>query len=206
MARRPYDVAVRATKIATLLALGWVAACEDDPSAPVVTRPGYVLSVVLPGVTDTTFEGDSLYWRILSGPNPAGGPALRDLILELIVLDPPAPLLSPLVFKVRWSQLPAALPSVQTYALGLSPPTDVVFEASSNVGIWAASQGQLTLTSVSDTSLRGTLTATLVPVYPPGSSLPNATVRATFWAPHALDPSAGIQAAVSPAYPAAGRP
>jgi hypothetical protein len=180
--------------ISTLLALGCVAACGDGPSGPGLAQPGYVLSVTLPGIADTTFEGDSLYWRILSGPNPAGGPDLRDLTLELIVLNPPPRLASPLEFKVRWSQLQTELPSVQTYALGLNPPTDVVFQAISNVGVWAASQGQLTLTSVSDTSLRGGVTATLVPVYPAGSSLPGATVHVIFWAPHALDVSAEMQA------------
>jgi hypothetical protein len=152
------EATVRVTNISTLLALCWVVACGDSPLGPGATQPGYVLSVTLPGIADTTFEGDSLYWRILSGPNPAGGPDLRDLTLELIVLNPPPPLLSPLEFKVRWSQLQTVLPSVQSYALGLNPPADVVFQVSSNVGVWAASQGQLTLTGVSDASLRGGLT------------------------------------------------
>lgn len=192
------EATVRVTNISTLLALCWVVACGDSLSGPGATQPGYVLSVTLPGIADTTFEGDSLYWRILSGPNPAGGPDLRDLTLELIVLNPPPPLLSPLEFQVRWSQLQPVLPSVQSYTLGLNPPADVVFQVSSNVGVWAASQGQLTLTSVSDTSLRGGLTATLVPVYPAGSSLPTATVHVIFWAPHALDLSTGMQAARGP--------
>ena len=171
-------------RAAALLWFGLLLGCGDETTAPVLTDPGYVLALDIPGLTDTTFQGDSLYWRIFSIPRPVGSPELRQLILEIVVLNPPAPLASPLVFELRWRQLEPALPAAQAYPLSLS--SEVLFRTSSNVGNWAASKGQVMLTDVSATKLRGTLSATLVPVYPPGSSLPAVRLHATFSAPYAV--------------------
>lgn len=171
-----------------LLSAGLLLACGDT-TEPIPTDPGYVLDVTIPGVTDRTFRGDSVYWRVLSGPDRAGG-ILRQLILTFIVLDPPAPLLSPLHLEIRWWRLEPTLPVAQAYPF-LGPPDGVSLQANSNVGTWGASQGQVTLTDVSATSLKGTVAATLVQIYPPELYLPTVTLRGTFYAPHVPDGSVG---------------
>jgi hypothetical protein len=143
------------------LALASFWGCGDH-TAPELTQPGYVLSVSVPGLTDTTFRGDSVYWRFLTGPSPTGGPDRRQLDLKLIVLDPPAPLASPLVLLMQWYQVDAPLPAARTYALDPNPPTAVTFQISSNLGAWSASRGKVTLSEVTDSSLKGSVTATLV--------------------------------------------
>jgi hypothetical protein len=156
--------------------------CGDEPTAPIPSQPGYVLSVAAPGLTDTIFRGDSASWRFLTAPHPTGGPEIRQVTLELLVLDPPPPLLSPLVFEARWHEVPTSFPVAETFLLGLHPPDDVVFQASTNLGTWAATKGGVTLTAVDDGSLRGSFRATLVAVHPPGASLPDVTVTGSFWA------------------------
>ena len=167
-----------------MLSFGLLLGCGEETTGPVLTDLGYVLALNIPGLTDTTIQGDTLYWRILHLPTPIGSPVHRALDLQLVVLDPPAPLASPLVLEVRWRQLEAELPAAQAYPL--SPSSDVLLRASTNVGNWAASKGQVMLTDVSATKLRGTLSATLVPVYPPASSLPPVRLHATFSAPYAV--------------------
>jgi hypothetical protein len=181
--------ALRPLPVSGLFSLASLWACGDS-TAPIPIQQGFVLSISIPGLTDTTFQGDSLYWRFLTGRSQAGDD-VRQLDLDLLVLDPPAPLVSPVMFKVRWSQIDAPLPAAQTYALGLNPPASVLAQASSNLGTWGGSQGQVTLTEVTDTSISGALTATLEPVFPPGTSLPDVRVEARFWAPHVPDLSAG---------------
>jgi hypothetical protein len=171
-----------------LLSAGLLLAC-GDPTEPIPTEPGYVLDVAIPGVTDRTFRGDSLYWRVLSGPDRAGG-VIRQLILTFLVLDPPAPLLSPLELEMRWWRLEPTLPAAETYPF-LGPPAGVSLQANSNVGTWGASQGQVILIDVSATRLRGTVTATLEQIYPPELYLPAVTLRGTFYAPHVPDGSVG---------------
>lgn len=146
-----------------------------------------MVAVSIPGLADTTVQGDSLYWRIFHRPVPIGTPAAKDLILELLVLDPPPPLASPLVFELRWIGLEPALPAEQSYALGIDRPDGVLVRASSNLGNWGASEGRVRLTEVTGSSITGTLAARLVQTYPPEMYLPDITVRATFWAPHAPD-------------------
>lgn len=68
--------------------------CGDLPTLPVPTEPGFMVAVSIPGLADTTVQGDSLYWRIFHRPVPIGTPAAKDLILELLGLDPPPPLAS----------------------------------------------------------------------------------------------------------------
>jgi hypothetical protein len=92
---------------------------------------------------------------------------------------------------VRWHHVDAPLPAAHTYALGFNSPADVLVQASSNLGTWWASRGQVRLTEVTDTSISGALTAILEPVYPPGTSLPDVRVEASFWAPHIADVSVG---------------
>src|SRR4051812_10990833 len=65
----------------TVLALAAVLACGDDPTEPVLSGPGYVLSVSIPGVTDTTVRGDSVSWFYISGPDPVLG-RRQELTLE----------------------------------------------------------------------------------------------------------------------------
>jgi hypothetical protein len=177
-------------RVSRLLSLASLWACGDANTAPIPIEKGYVLNISIPGLTDTTFQGDSLYWRVLTGRSQAGDD-VRQLDLELLVLNPPAPLVSPLQFVVRWYKVDAQLPAAQTYALGLNPPAHVLVQANSNLGTWGASRGQVTLTEVTDTSISGALTATLEPVYPPGTSLPDVRVEARFWAPHVPDLSVG---------------
>ena len=179
--RRAITLSVRTTSLLCVV-LQW--GCGDEPTAPIPPQPGYVLRVAIPGLTDTIFRGDSASWRFLSIPHPKGGPVPQQVILELLILDPPPPLLSPLAFEARWHEVPTTFPVAETFPLGLNPPDDVVFEASTNLGTWAASQGHVTLAAVDDSSLRGTIRATLVPVYPPGASLPDVTVSGSFWAQH----------------------
>ncbi len=57
--------------VSGLLSLTSLWAC-GDPTAPIPTQPGFVLSVSIPGLTDTTFHGDSLSWRFITGRNQAG--------------------------------------------------------------------------------------------------------------------------------------
>ena len=170
-----------------LLVLGALAGCGDGPTLPVPTEPGFVVAVSIPGLTDTTVQGDSLYWRIFHRPVPIGQPSSKDLILELLVLDPPAPLASPLVFELRWFDLQPALPAERTYALGIDRPDGVTLRATSNLGNWGASEGRVRLTEVTDSSITGTLAAEMVRTYPPEHFLADVTVRATFWAPKAPD-------------------
>jgi hypothetical protein len=174
-------------RVASLLCLALQWSCGDEPTAPSLTRPGYALDVAIPGLTDTIFRGESASWRFLSDPNPAGDPELRDMTLEMLILDPPPPLLSPLEFEIRWYRVPTAFPTPGTFALGLDPPGDVVFEANTNLGTWASSEGHVILTDVNDSTVRGTIAATLVPVHPPGTALPDVTVRGSFWARHVAD-------------------
>lgn len=131
-----------------------------------------------------------MYWRFLTGPSQAGG-VRRQLDIKLLVLDPPAPLASPLVLQISWYHVETPLPAARTYALGPNLPAGVTFGINSNLGTWFTSQGQVRLGEVTDSSLKGSVTATLVPVYPPGSRLPNVMVDASFLAPHVGDGSVG---------------
>jgi hypothetical protein len=54
---------------------------------------------------------------------------VRQVNIELLVLDPPAPLVSPLMFEVRLHDVDAPLPAVQTYTLGFNSPADVSVQA-----------------------------------------------------------------------------
>jgi hypothetical protein len=169
-----------------VLALAAGIACGDDPTEPVLSGPGFVATVSIRGLTDTTFQGDSLYWRYISGPDPVLG-RRRELILTLLVLDLPSPLESPLVLETRWHHVANPLPDQRTYDLTGDATGGVYLQANSNVGTWASSSGRVQLSEVTDTSLRGDITATLTQIYPPGNYLPNVGLRATFWAPHAPD-------------------
>jgi hypothetical protein len=171
-----------------VLALTAVPACGDDPTEPVLSGPGFVATVSIRGLTDTTFQGDSLYWRYISGPDPVLG-RRRELILTLLVLDPPPPLLSPLVLETRWHHVANSLPDQRSYDLTGDGTGGVYLQAKSNVGFWGSSSGHIRLSEATDTSLRGDIEATLTQIYPPGNYLPNVGLRATFWAPHATDGS-----------------
>jgi hypothetical protein len=170
----------------TVLALAAVVSCGDDPTEPDLSGPGFVVSVSIPGLTDTTFQGDSLYWRYISGPDPVLG-RRQELILSLLVLDPPAPLQSPLVLEAHWHHVANPLPDPRTYELGFDNPEGVYVRANSNVGFWGSSAGRIRLSEVTDTSLRGDIQATLTQIYPPERYLPDVKLRATFWAPHTTD-------------------
>jgi hypothetical protein len=170
----------------TLLALAAVLACGDDPMEPVLSEPGFVVRVSIPGLTDTTFQGDSLYWRFISGPDPVLG-RRRELILRLLVLDPPSPLESPLVLEARWHHVANPLPDQRSYDLSFENAEGVFLQANSNLGTWGASSGRITLSEVTDSSLRGDMIVTLTQIYPPEKYLPDVRLRATFWAPHATD-------------------
>jgi hypothetical protein len=174
----------------TLAVLAFAAglACGDDPTEPVLTGPGFVLSVSIPGVIDTTVQGDSVYWYYISGPDPVLG-RRRELTLELLVLDPPPPLASPLQLKTRWYHVPNALPDPRSYDLTGDASEGVYLQANSNVGTWASSSGRIELSEVTDTSLRGDIQATLTQIYPPERYLPDVELSATFWAPHGRDGS-----------------
>ena len=172
-------------RVLTVLALAGAAACGNDPTEPVLSGPGFVQSVSIPGVTDTTLQGDSLYWRFFSGPEPVLG-RRRELILSILVLDPPAPLQSPLVLETRWYHVGTLLPDPGSYEL-TGANGGVYLQANSNVGFWASSSGQVRLNEVADTSLRGEITATLTQIYPPERYLPDVTLRAQFWAPRTTD-------------------
>jgi hypothetical protein len=173
-------------RLGTLLVIGALAGCGDDPVTPVLTEPGYVLSVSIPGLTDTTIQGNSLYWRLEAGLVP-GEPDRKDLALELLVLDPPAPLLSPLTFQLRWYELQPDLPVERSYGLDPDLPDGVLFQAISNLGVWLASRGQVRLDTVTDSSISGTVSATLVQYNPQDIRLPDVRVDATFWAPRTTD-------------------
>ena len=166
------------------IALTSLAACSG--TEPPLEEPGYRLQVSAPGFPDTTLQGDSLYWRVLTGSGTDGAPT-RQLTLEMLVLDPPALFSAPLAVQARWYDLADPLPAPGSYPLGLSPPDDVVLQVQSELGIWASASGGVRVTAVTDTSLVGSLRATLVPVYPPNSSLPEVEVQASFWAPRAAD-------------------
>jgi hypothetical protein len=174
-------------RIGVLLGLVALSGCGDGPTLPVLTQPGFVLNVSIPGLTDTTIQGDSLYWRFVSGLDPVGEPERKDLVLELLVLDPPPPLLSPLVFELRWSGLEPDLPAERSYGLDSDPRDDVLFQAISNLGVWFSYLGQVRLDAVSDSSISGVLSATLVQIFPYEKYLPNVKVNATFRAPHTTD-------------------
>jgi hypothetical protein len=169
-----------------VLALAAVPACGDDPTEPVLTGPGFVVSVSIPGLTDSTFQGDSLYWRFISGPDPVLG-RRRELILSLLVLDPPAPLLSPLVLETRWHHVGNPLPDLRSYDLTGDATGGVYLQAHSNLGFWGSSSGRIGLSEATDSSLRGDITATLTQIYPPERYLPDVELRGTFWAPHTTD-------------------
>lgn len=168
----------------TVLALAVVPACGDDPTEPVLSGPGFVVSVSIPGLTDTTLQGDSLYWRFISGPDPVLG-RRRQLNLMLLVLDPPSPLQSPLVLQAQWRHLANPLPDQRTY--DLTGIEGVFLQANSNLGHWGASSGHLHLSEVTDSSLRGEIQATLTQIYPPEKYLPDVRLSATFWAPRTTD-------------------
>ena len=74
-------------RIGVLLGLVALGGCGDGPTVPVLAQPGFVMNVSIPGLTDTTIQGDSTYWRFLSRPNLDGGRDIKDLTLELLVLD-----------------------------------------------------------------------------------------------------------------------
>jgi hypothetical protein len=170
----------------SVLALAAIVACGDHPTEPVLSAKGFVLSVLIPGVTDTTLLGDSLSWFYISGPDSVLG-RRQELTLELLVLDPPPPLQSPLQLKTRWYHVPNALPDARSYDLTGDGTGGVYLEANSNVGTWASTSGHIRLSEVTDTSLKGDIQATLTQVYPEQRYLPDVELRATFWAPHTLD-------------------
>jgi hypothetical protein len=175
--------------LGVLVGLSSLTGCGDGPTTPVLTGPGFVVSVSIPGLMDTIIQGDSTNWRMLYGSTPEGGLDQKDLSLRFWVVDPPAPLESPLIFEVRWYRLQPALPGEQSYPLGVDFPPSVNFTAQSNVGLWGAVNGQVRLTEVADTSISGEVSATLVQFYPEDPKyLPDARVRAQFWTPVAIDP------------------
>jgi hypothetical protein len=177
----------RAARIGVLLCLSALSGCGDGPTLPVLAQPGFALSVSIPGLPDTTIQGESLYWRFVSLPAPAGGPGSKQLVLTLLVLDPPAPLLSPLEFELRWYELQADLPAERSYGLNSDRPDGVLFQAISNLGVWLSSKGGVQIDAVSDSSISGVLSATLVQYFPYDQSLPDVTVKGTFWAPRTTD-------------------
>jgi hypothetical protein len=178
---------LKSPRTLAVLALAGLA-CGDDPTEPVLSGRGYVLSASIPGLTDTTFRGDSIYWRYISGPDPVLG-RRRELILSVWVLDPPPPLLSPLILETRWHHVPSPLPDAGSYDLTGDASDGVYMQANSNVGSWASSVGRIRLTAVTDTSLVGEIETTLRQIYPPEMYLPDVELRGTFWAPHADDRS-----------------
>jgi hypothetical protein len=113
---------------------------------------------------------------------------VKELLLELLVLDPPPPLASPLVFELRWFDVQPALPAERSYMLDIDRPDGVILRAISNLGNWGASDGRVRLIEVTDSSITGTLAAEMVQTFPPEKFLPDVTVRATFWALKAPDP------------------
>ena len=161
-------------------------ACGDEPTEPVFSQPGFVLSVSIPGLTDRNYHGDSLYWRYISGPDSVLG-RRQELILSLLVLDPPAPLQSPLILETRWYHVAGALPAVGSYNLAGNDAGGVHLQAQSSVGFWGSSSGRIRLTEVTDTSLKGDIEATLTQIYPPEIYLPDVELHGTFWAPHTTD-------------------
>ena len=179
------EIAIRG--LGLLLILGVLAACGDDPIAPVPTKTGFVLNVSIPGLTDTTIQGESLYWRVEHSVGPQGEPGTKDVALELQVLEPPPPLLSPLVFHLRWYELEPDLPVERSYGLDRDRPDGVLFQAISNLGVWLSSKGQVRLDTVTDSSISGALSATLVQYSPPDQHLPDVRVQGTFWAPRTTD-------------------
>jgi hypothetical protein len=135
------------------------ACLRDDPMEPVLSEPGFVVRVSIPGLTDTTFQGDSLYWRFISGPDPVLG-RRRQLNLKLLVLDPPSPLESPLVLDAQWNHVATPLPDQRSYDLSFENVEGVFLQANSNLGTWGASSGRITLSEVTDSSLRGDMIVT----------------------------------------------
>lgn len=176
---------LRRVPVSGMFTLASLWACGEANTEPIPSQPGFVLHVSIAGLTDTTIHGDSLYWRFLTGQSQAGDD-VRQLQLRLLVLDPPAPLLSPLIFELRWYQVDTPLPAAEAYSLGFSAPS-VLLEANSNLGTWAAPQGRVRLTEVTDTSISGAASATLQPTYPPGTSLPDIKIQTSFRAPHVPD-------------------
>jgi hypothetical protein len=173
--------------VGVLLGFWCLNGCGDGPTLPVLTQPGFVLNVSIPGLIDTTVQGDSLYWRFVSLPDPQGGPERRDVTLELLVVDPPPPLLSPLIFELRWYQLELDLPAVRSYGLDSDRPDGVLFQAISNLGVWLSSKGQVRLDAVTDSSISGVVSATLAQYSPYEKYLPDVAVEGTFWASHTTD-------------------
>jgi hypothetical protein len=172
-----------------LVLLALSLACKGDsagpsaePATPLPSGPGFTLSVQIPGIVDSTIRGDSLYWTVFGSADDSVPHPDRELLVQLLVLDPPPPLESPLVFKLRWSALAPRLPALGRYRLQM-PPAPVWFVAESNVGAWAATTGTLQLTTASDSVLVARITATLVPVYPANSGLPTVVLHGAFWAP-----------------------
>jgi hypothetical protein len=109
------------------------------------------------------------------------------LNIRLFVLDPPAPLESPLELDAEWRHVATELPDQRTYDLSFPSADGVWLQAKSSVGFWGSSSGSLTLREVTESSLRGDMTVTLTQIYPPQKYLPDVRLRATFWAPHATD-------------------
>jgi hypothetical protein len=173
-------------RILAVLAVAAGVACGDDPTEPVLSGPGYVLSVSVPGVIDTTVQADSLYWRFFSGSDPVLG-RRRELILRVLVLDPPAPLESPLIFETRWHHVADPLPDERSYDLTGDAAGGVYLQATSNVGSWGSSRGSIRLSEVTETDLRGEIEATLTQIWPPEMYLPDVALRVTFWAPRTTD-------------------
>ncbi len=170
--------------LSVLLALTTLSACgSTDP----LDGPGYAVRLTIPEVSNRTFYGDSLYWRVFPRPVPIGAPPSHQVTMDILVLSPPDPIEPPLVLQLHWRSIPDPLPTPGTYSLGFTQTEQVILEAESSIGIWAASEGTVTLAKVTDTSLVGSLDGTLVPVFPPASGLPELTVEATFWAPRAAD-------------------
>jgi hypothetical protein len=54
---------------------------------------------------------------------PIGQPPAKDLILELLVLAPPPPFASPLVFQLHWIGLEPELPPEERYTLASTDRT-----------------------------------------------------------------------------------
>ena len=172
---------------APALALALVAAC-GGPTEPTLSQPGYVLSVSIPGVTDTTFQGSSLQWYFISGPDSLLG-RRREMILQMLVLDPPPPLQSPLILETHWYHVPTPLPEEEPYDLTGDATGGVYLEARSNVGTWASSAGRIRLSEVADSTLKGVIQATLTQIGVFPKYLPDVELHATFWAPRIPDGS-----------------
>lgn len=143
--------------LAACLCLG----CRAEPTSPHLEAPGFRTTLHVPGIADSTFVGTWLQWSEL-GP---------DIEVEWRILEPPAPLESPVVFQLRWSGVAPEGPVDRTYSL--VPGADSIsLYLVSNYGYWIARAGTIRLGSPSDSLKRFSVSATLAPMFPEDSLLP----------------------------------